>query len=284
MSAAVGVVGLGLIGGSLARDLAAAGYHVLGTDHDPTTEQRARDEGVVAGPFDPTLVDAVVLAVPVRALPAWIRKLAGSLPDHAVVTDAGSTKRSVIEAAEAAGVGPRFLGAHPVAGDHRSGWDAGRTGLFAGATVWTCATRETAPETRERIESLWRAVGAEPRAIDAAEHDRLLARTSHLPQAVASALGLALAREGIAAGQLGPGGRDTTRLAASDPDVWTDILADNHGEVEAALEQLIGVLTRFRRAVREADDATVRSLLAAGRAWSRGAAEEETDAAGARYL
>jgi prephenate dehydrogenase len=281
VSAVVGVVGLGLIGGSLARDLAARGYRVLGADRDPATEQRARDAGVVSGPFDPALVDVVVLAVPVRAIPGRIRELADTLPEGAVVTDAGSTKRAAVEAAEAAGLGPRFLGSHPMAGDHRSGWDAARTGLFAGATVWTCGTRDTTPETRERIESLWRAVGAAPRAIDATEHDRLLARSSHLPQAVASALGVALARDGIGAERLGPGGRDTTRLAASDPDVWTDILADNHDEVEAALDGLIGVLTRFRRAIREADDAALRSLLATGQTWSRGAAEEA--AAEARY-
>ena len=284
MSGVVGVVGLGLIGGSLARDLAAAGYRVLGTDGDADTERRARDAGIVSGPLEPDRVDLVVLAVPVRAIPGWIRKLAPSLPERAVVTDAGSTKRSVIEAAEAAGLGPRFLGSHPVAGDHRSGWDAARTGLFTGATVWCCATRDTAPETRERIESLWRAVGAEPRPIEAPEHDRLLARASHLPQVAASALGLALGRDAVAPGQLGPGGRDTTRLAGSDPDVWTDILADNHDEVEAALDGLISVLSRFRRAVRDTDDATLRSLLAAGRAWTRDAAEEEADAAGTRDL
>ena len=203
----VGIVGLGLMGGSLARDLAAAGWRVLGTDRDPAVEAAARDADIVAGPVAMADVDVLVLAVPVRAAPAWLHRLGPRLGPGATVTDVGSTKRSVVEAAEAAGLGPRFVGSHPMAGDHRSGWAASRTGLFRGAAVWLCPAHDAAPATLARIAGLWEAVGAEPRRIDAHDHDRLLARVSHLPQAAATALAAALARDGVVPDQLGPGGR-----------------------------------------------------------------------------
>lgn len=280
----VGIVGLGLIGGSLARDLAAAGWRVEGADRDPETERRARESGVVADAIDPGAVDVIVLAVPVRAIPTWIRTLAPDLGPDTVVTDVGSTKRSVVEAAEAAGLGPRFVGSHPMAGDHRSGWTAARAGLFGGAAVWTCPTGDTDPDALSSVAALWREVGAEPQVMDATDHDRLLGRSSHLPQLVASALASALARDGVTASDLGPGGRDMTRLAGSDPAMWADILADNHDEVDAALAQLMAVLTRFRRAVGDRDDATLRSLLDAANAWARGEADPETAAAGSLFL
>ena len=265
----VGIVGLGLVGGSLARDLAAAGWRVLGTDRDPTTARRARADGVVAGPIDPGAVDLVVLAVPVRAAAGWLRSLADSVAPTAVVTDVGSTKRGVVEAAGAAGLGDRFVGSHPLAGDHRSGWTASRTGLFDDAPVWLTPTPETDPGALAAVEALWRAVGGRPRRITAEDHDRLLARISHLPQLAATALAGTLDRAGIEAEQLGPGGRDTTRLAGSDPDMWTDILIENGDEVGPALDALIAELTRLRRAIHGLDDATLRSLLDEARTWSR---------------
>ncbi len=278
----VGVVGLGLMGGSLGRDLVAAGWRVQGEDRDPDTARRARKAGI--GPLEPDAVDTVVLAVPVRSIPDRLRRLAAELPASVVVTDVGSTKRSVLEAAEAVGLGPRFVGSHPVAGDHRSGWPAARRGLFEGATVWCCDTPETTAFTRARVDALWRAVGAVPRSIDPVEHDRLMARASHAPQVVASALAVALARAGVALDRLGPGGHDMTRLAESDPGLWTDILADNHDQAGAALDAVIEALTRFRRALRESDHATLASLLTAARAWKRGEPGAETDGAGSRFL
>lgn len=265
----VGVVGLGLMGGSLARDLSAAGWRVQGDDRDPGTVRAAVDSGVVAGAIDPAAVDGVVLAVPGRAIPGRLRRLAAELPERAVVTDVGSTKRSVVDTAVAAGLGPRFVGGHPMAGDHRNGWEASRTGLFEGATVWCCDTPETTAGTRSRVEALWRSVGGLPRSIDPVAHDRLMARVSHGPQVVASALAGALAEAGVSPEALGPGGRDMTRLAGSDPAVWTDILSDNRDQAEAALEAVMGALTRFRRALRTGDDAALASLLAAARTWRR---------------
>lgn len=280
----VGIIGLGLMGGSLARDLSGLGWQVQGTDRDPETERRARESGVAPDPIDPAAVDLLVLAVPVRAAPGWLRRLAPRLGPDTAVTDVGSTKRSVVEAAEAAGLGPRFVGSHPVAGDYRSGWKAGRAGLYREATVWLCPSGESTAEAISRVTAMWQAVGARPERIRADDHDRLLARASHLPQVVATALAAVLAHDGVGPRQLGPGGRNMTRLAGSDPTVWADILVDNHDEVAPALSALIAELTRFRRAVQGLDDASLGSLLAAGRAWSRGERDPEAAVPGADRL
>lgn len=277
--ATVGIVGLGLVGGSLARDLADAGWRVLGSDRDPDTERAARDSGVVRGPVDPVVVDVLVLATPVRATLDQLRQLAPRLRPDTAVTDVCSTKASVVEVAEAAGLGPRFIGSHPLAGDHRNGWAASRTRLFRNALVWLSPAHDADPAAVGRVEALWKAAGARTQHIEAHAHDRLMARASHLPQTTATALAAALAHEGVTPDQLGPGGHDMTRLAASDPDMWADILVDNSDQVARALADLIEELTRFHHAVRDLDDATLRSLLAAGRAWSQGVPELETDGA-----
>lgn len=272
----VGIVGLGLVGGSLARDLADAGWRVLGTDRDPAAEDAARAAGVIGGPLELDSLDVLVLATPVRATLDRIRQLAPQIHRGTAVTDVCSTKASVVEVAEAAGLGARFVGSHPLAGDHRSGWAASRSGLFRGAVVWLSPAHGVDPSAVDRVEGLWQAAGARTRHIQPYAHDRLMARASHLPQTAATALAAALAQHDITPDQLGPGGRDMTRLAASDPDLWADILVDNSEQVARALAALIDELSRFHDAVRDLDDATIRSLLAAGRAWSLGGSELDT--------
>lgn len=279
-----GVVGLGLMGGSLARDLAVLGWRVQGTDRDPATAAAARAAGVIEGPLEAGALDLLVLAVPVRSAPAWLRGPGRELGQDTVITDLGSTKRSTVEAAEAAGLGTRFVGSHPMAGDHRSGWEAARTGLYRDAAVWITPAEGAAPDAIARVEGVWRALGARPRRIEADDHDRLMARVSHLPQLLATALALALGRAGVGPADLGPGGRDMTRLAGSDPSVWTDILVDNGDQVDLALDALAAELDGLRRASRDLDDATLRALLVAGRAWSRDRREPETAVAGAERL
>lgn len=269
----VGIVGLGLIGGSLARDLSAAGWRVLADDRDASTLRSAQDAGVVEGPIEPATVgslDLLVLALPVLAAPARLRQLAGSVtPDsHVVVTDVASTKRSVTAAALEAGLAPRFVGAHPMAGSHRSGWSASRTGLFRGCRVWTCPTSASQDGAVSRVETLWLSVGGQPERITPDDHDRLIGRASHLPQLTATALAATLSRHGIPHDALGPGGRDTTRLAGSDPDLWTDILLDNADHVAPALADLAHELTTLATLLLDADTHAVRDRLAAGRAWT----------------
>ena len=211
----------------------------------------------------------VVLAVPVGAAPGLLREIAPRLRAE-LVTDVGSTKRSIVEAAAAAGIADRFLGSHPLAGDHRRGWGASQPGLFQGALVFLCPTPGTRPEVVESAERLWTSLGADPVVCDAAEHDARMAWLSHLPQAAASALALAISGSGLDASRLGPGGRDATRLAGSPPALWVDILLDNADHVEPALAALEGSVASLRAAVRRKDAAGLERLLAGANAWKEG--------------
>lgn len=276
----VAILGLGLIGGSLARDLSELGHRVLGYDQDPATLRSALADGcvkTVAGDaFSPDPhhaieeADVVVFAMPVGAVPQTLAELAPRLRAASLVTDVGSTKRSILTAAEAAGLGERFVGCHPLAGDHRSGWEASRPGLFRGAPCFLCPAPGASDAAVERAAALWRSVGAEPQLMSATEHDTRMAWVSHLPQAVASALAAALAGSGYGADALGPGGRHTTRLAESPPSLWTDILLDNADQVEPALAALEAEVAQLRGCVRRRDATTLARLLSEAKAWKEG--------------
>jgi prephenate dehydrogenase len=266
------IVGLGLIGGSVARDLAARGVRVLAWDADGESLRAAVDAGAVHHPLtgdlrDVDQADVVVLAVPVLAAPGVLRALAPHLAGVPLVTDVGSTKTSIVHAAESLGLGARFVGSHPLAGDHRSGWSASRTGLLADARVYLCPTASTTDDAMRLARALWTMVDARPEAVGAAEHDRRLAWTSHLPQMVSSALGGALAGQGIGRGDLGPGGRDVTRLAGSSPEMWADIARDNAGALIPAIEAAEAQLRLIRGCIENGDHARLLEVLANARAW-----------------
>ena len=268
----VGVVGLGLIGGSIARDLHALGVRVFGYDRDHATLDAARAEGAVDTVLDASLAgledaDVVIVAVPVSLLPDVLRTITASTSAR-LITDVGSTKRSAIAAAESLGLGERFVGSHPMAGDHRSGWGASRRGLFADATVYLCRTRSTRDEPVALAQQLWRALGARPQIIDAETHDHLLAYSSHLMQSVASALALALAEAGVHRADLGPGGRDSTRLAGGSVEMWTAIARENADELIPAIRALEAQLGRLRAALEGQNERAARDLFAAASAWS----------------
>lgn len=265
------VIGLGLMGGSVARELAGAGVSVLGYDRDPDAIRAARGEGVVSGVLDATLsgienADLVLIALPVRAAVETMGVIARRRPRGAV-TDLASTKQTLVAAAGVCGLGPRFVGSHPMAGDHRSGWGASRTGMFRGRTVYL--TRAAADgDAVERVERMWRGLGASVVELDPEAHDRQLALTSHLPQVVSSALALALAEEGIGARLLGPGGRDVARLAGSSPEMWADIAFDNRDELSVAVAALQVALGRVRVLLASGNEAGLREWFEGGRAWS----------------
>jgi prephenate dehydrogenase len=267
----VAVIGLGLIGGSIARDLAGRGIRVLGFDHDHGALEAARAEGVVSAALEATLVgidaaDLVVVALPVRFAVRMLKTLALRTRDT-VITDVGSTKRTIVSAAEEAGLGPRFVGSHPLTGDHRSGWGASRVGLFRRAPVFM-TPGSSSPAAIRKVERLWRAIGARPQRLSTSEHDRLLARTSHLPQVIASALGMSLAREEVRPDELGPGGRGMTRLAASNPDLWADIAFDNRDELSAAVAQMQVALAEVRVLLASGNEPGLREWFARGRSWA----------------
>ena len=267
------VIGLGLIGGSLARELSSRGVHVLGYDRDRKTVRAAlRDGGISAalspGMVEANTVDAVLIAVPVSAAPSVLRGVLPHLERVRLVADVGSTKGSIVAAAEALGIGRCFVGCHPLAGDHRSGWEASRLGLFQGARVFLCPTAETDDDALVLARKFWETVGAIPETLSAVEHDRRLAWTSHLPQAVSTALALTLAGAGIRPRELGPGGRDTTRLAGSSPEMWTDIALDNAPELRTALDSLQQHCRELSTALASADRKAIELFFAAGQRWA----------------
>ena len=267
----VGVVGLGLIGGSVARDLHDLGVHVRGYDRDRQSLDMACSDGVVDQPLDASLAgledaDAVIVAVPVSLLPEVLGAVADTTKAR-LITDVGSTKRSAIAAAESVGIGERFVGSHPMAGDHRSGWCASRQGLFVDATVYLCRTSESREEPVILAHELWRAFRARPQLIDAGAHDRLVAYASHLMQSVATALALTLDDAGVARTDLGPGGRDSTRLAGGSVEMWTAIGRDNADALVPAIRALETHLAGLRSALAAKDEDAIRTAFGAAQAW-----------------
>lgn len=269
----VAVLGLGMIGGSVARGLATQGMNVVGYDINSSYLDDAVAEGVVSTRLSARLddlcgADSVVIAVYGDAAVEML----GLLAPHAhllnLVTDVGSTKRTIVAAAEKSPLSKCFVGAHPFAGDHRSGWGASRFDLFEKETVYICPTGSSTRESVEAASVLWSALGAKLVKMDAAEHDDLLAWTSHLPHVVSTALALALADAGIVHRQLGRGGRDVTRLAAGSPDVWTAITMDNAAAIETALDAIERQCGEFRMLLKDANRQAVREKLTRARDWS----------------
>jgi prephenate dehydrogenase len=262
----VTIAGLGLMGGSLARALAALAPPpaVAVVDLDPTTLAAAADAGIAyelhESLADAPAADLLVLAMPVSSIVATLR--AGGA---AVITDVGSVKLAPLRAAAEGGVADRYAGSHPLCGDHRGGFPAARADLYARCTVYVMS--DGAPAARAVVNAVWRAMGATVVELDAAAHDTLVAHTSHLPQLTASALAATLADSGVGMHELGPGGRDTTRIAASDAELWTDIVVHNRvllADLLAALEANVHAL---RNALGAGDARAVHELLSRASAW-----------------
>ncbi|MHB1862870.1 MAG: prephenate dehydrogenase [Gemmatimonadaceae bacterium] len=271
-SRCVGIVGLGLIGGSLARDLIARGADVMAYDRQ-VERLRALPDATLARVrlvddlHDVAAARTVVIAVPVTAALSVLDALAPALTPTHLVMDVGGTKAAIVARAESLGIGDRFVGCHPLAGDHRSGWDASRTALFAGAPVFVCQPPSGGEDRVAAAEEFWRALGAAPVRMGAAAHDQRLGLTSHLPHMVASALVLALQSAGVARAELGPGGRDMTRLAASPPELWTDIALQNADALASALDACEATLRSLRHEIGVGDAARIEQRLALAARW-----------------
>ncbi|MGH2752587.1 MAG: prephenate dehydrogenase/arogenate dehydrogenase family protein [Actinomycetota bacterium] len=258
----VGVIGLGLIGGSIGLALRArAGTdHVVGFDVDATTVMGALERGAIAAGAESledaaSGVDLVVVATPVDLVPGVLERISRYVDDSAIVTDVGSTKVEVVAAGERC-FGERFVGGHPMAGSERHGIDAASELLFDDAWWIMTPTPETSSSTYTRVAGVVSSMGGRPVAIDPSTHDALVARLSHLPQLTASALVEVASTAGdrdALLGLAGAGFRDVTRIAASNPDLWVAIIRSNH---EAVLESLQGLGGRL--------DA-VASMISAGR-------------------
>lgn len=273
----VAVVGVGLIGGSLALAARRAGLigEVVGVGRSSANLQDAIDLGIADRvTSDPTAigpVDLVVLAVPVRSTPEVARTLAPVLAPGTVVTDVGSVKEWVVAQTQAElPAQVSFVGAHPIAGSERTGARAARADLFEHAVCVITPVDTTPVPAREAVAALWRGVGARVREMAPAEHDRALAWTSHLGHVLSYALSRSV---GEAGGDLpslgGPSLRDLTRLAGGSAPMWRDIFLSNDRAVLAAIDGFAAALADLRQAIDRGDDTALDALLELGTAARR---------------
>ncbi|WP_150303450.1 bifunctional prephenate dehydrogenase/3-phosphoshikimate 1-carboxyvinyltransferase [Pseudomonas saliphila] len=263
------VVGLGLIGGSFAKGMRESGLcqEVVGCDPDPLARRNAIPLGVVDSVTDDLAeavqgADVIMLAVPVLAMKDVLTGLASLDLGQAVVTDAGSTKGAVVEAVEQAfgSVPPLFVPGHPIAGSEKSGIEATRADLFRRHKVILTPLEHTSKQALELVASLWRALGGDVEYMNLADHDEVLAATSHLPHLLAFTLvdTLAARSENLDIFRYAAGGfRDFTRIAASDPVMWRDVFLANRDAVLRSLDAFTKDLSRLRAAVEEQDANTL---------------------------
>jgi len=272
------VIGVGLIGGSFALALkrARAVRRVVGVGRTRSNlDDALRLKVIDEASRDPAQAvrdaDLVLLATPVGQMPAVMSAIAPNLPAHAVITDAGSTKRDVIACAQRflGARGARFVPAHPVAGTERSGAHAAFAGLFEGRTVIVTPQAGIAAGAVTVVRRAWEACGARVVRLDAGAHDAILAAVSHLPHVIAYALVNMLAGRpdparlfGLSAGGL----RDTVRIAGSSPEMWADICVANRDALLAALEDYGNELEQTRAAIERADAQELKLLFARARA------------------
>jgi prephenate dehydrogenase len=253
----VAVLGVGLIGGSIglaARQRAQAA--VTGWGPRPGTLAAALDLGAIDRVADSVQdavrdADAVFACAPVEMLPDLVQAALAACPQDCVVTDAGSTKRGLVDAID----DERFVGGHPVAGAETAGVANARADLFDGAAWYLTPRANTSGILYERLHRLIASFGARPSAIDAETHDRMLAAVSHLPHVLANVL-VTQAASAVAEGEplprTGPSFRDVTRVAGANSDVWTGIYLTNRDaiadEVDAVIERLQAVAESLRSA------------------------------------
>ena len=250
----IGIVGIGLIGGSIAlasREIWPTSL-VIGVDNKDVLETAMRLHAIDVAADDLIVLaeaDLIVLAAPVRQNIALLSELDDCVRQAAVITDTSSTKRAIVEAARTLPARFTFVGGHPLGGAAKGGLEHARPDLFTGRPWLLTPSGETAGPAVEQLLAFARALGANPRIVDAGAHDRLLASLSHLPQLTASALmkvvGDAVWKDGLSLA--GRGLDDSTRLASSPPEIWKDIAATNVDELGPALDALIALLQDLRR-------------------------------------
>ena len=290
--ARVAIIGLGLIGSSVARAVRGAMPTVRVTGHDADRQVRAAalalnlcDDVADQAGAAVTDADLVILCVPVGAIGSVAVDLAADLPPGVVVTDVGSCKGSVSRALAAALPGVAVVPAHPVAGTERSGPEAGFAGLFRGRWCILTPTDGSPPEAVERVGEFWRRLGAEVELMDPDHHDRVLAVTSHLPHLIAyTIVGTASDLEEVTRSEVikysAGGFRDFTRIAASDPTMWRDVFLSNREAVLDMLGRFSEDLSALSRAIRWGDGDALHDLFTRTRAIRRSIVEQGQDDAG----
>ena len=292
----VALIGLGLIGSSIARAVKAQSLadEVVATDSSPQVRSRARQIGLADRIVDSNAAvvdgaDIVIACVPVGACGAVAHDIASHLKPGAIVSDVGSVKNAVLkDMAQYLPANIHFIPAHPVAGTEHSGPDSGFAELFVNRWCILTPPDGAAPEAVERLQAFWEALGANVETMGAEHHDLVLAVTSHLPHLIAyTIVGTADELEGVTESEVlkfsAGGFRDFTRIAASDPTMWRDVFLNNK---EAVLEMLGAFqedLSKLTRAIRRADGDALFDHFSRTRAIRRGILDIGQDAASADF-
>jgi prephenate dehydrogenase len=263
----VAIVGVGMIGGSIGKALRARrlAAKVVGIGRSQASLDAAKRAGCVTDTSTDIAAaagaDLVVVAAGVGAIPALLDAVDAVVRPGTLLTDAGSTKASIVAGWERRRRSRRgrFVGGHPIAGSHRRGPAAADGDLFAGRVAVVTPAKATPPADAEAIGDFWSAVGSTVFMMPPKEHDRILAATSHAPHVIAAALAAATPEATLAftAG----GWRDTTRIAAGDPDLWADILLDNAGGVGDAMKRFAVGVERLLAAIERGDRRRLVELL-----------------------
>lgn len=264
------ILGVGLLGGSvgLAVKRHLTTCEIVGYGHSRDTLEKALRFGAVdriSSTPQQAVADAdlILLATPVGVFGKILKELVAAVKPGAIVTDVGSTKRSVVEQGEhLLPAHAAFVGSHPIAGSEKRGIDFARADLLTDALCILTPTPRTPPPALEQVESFWRALGMRTTRMDPAHHDHVLADVSHLPHALAAAVVNLQAEEAL--GVAGRGFADSTRIAGGDPGLWRDILLDNRDAVLSSLDRLSAQVQHLRQALERGDaDALERFLAAA---------------------
>ncbi|HVA78979.1 MAG TPA: prephenate dehydrogenase/arogenate dehydrogenase family protein [Candidatus Binataceae bacterium] len=272
------IAGVGLIGGSLAMVAKRDGLvgRIVGLGRTQANLDVALERGMLdAATRDPAQAargaDLLMLAVPILTMRATLERMLPYLAQNAVITDVGSVKGWVVRELEPViPAGMTLVAAHPVAGKETVGAVSADPELFRGRRVIITPSAKSTADAIARVEALWTATGAEVERMDADLHDAIMARASHLPQVVASALAAALAEErvgGMLALEFGASGlRDTTRLAGSSWEMWRDIFITNRDAIVAALKLFGSTIEEFQELIETGDSAALEHLFKRGRA------------------
>lgn len=262
----IAVIGLGLIGGSLALDIKhfKLANKILGYDNSPehckSAEQLGLVEQAVSANFQKlSEVELVILASPVRALPSIMRAIHPWLRPQTIVTDVGSVKGPILQVMQQPEYSNiRFVGSHPISGSEMFGPQSARQGLFESKKFIVTPTAETSPEALERIKQLWQAIGSNVYEMEADLHDRIFSEVSHLPHLLAyatiEAIGTSNTPDSLR--YFGAGLKDFSRIAASSPVMWADIFLDNQ-HLLSSLARFRQTLDKFEKLIREQDRETL---------------------------
>lgn len=267
----VSIIGLGLLGGSVALAVRQRmpGVQVVGYSHRAATRRKAKALGIatqVVGDLAAATAtaDLVILATPIFTFEEYFADLSRTVPPGCIVTDVGSTKLLPHQWAEQRlGNSARYVGSHPIAGSEQRGVEFARDDLFDTARCILTATPATDRTAMKLLKDFWSALGCSMRVMSPAEHDRVYANISHLPHVIAA--GLVNASDDEDMKFAGKGFLDSTRISSGPASIWTDVLLANRENIAAGLDRTIAELSRLQAAIRDGQRDRITELLETAR-------------------